>query len=112
MSNVLIQAYRTLLGADPNPDMQEWELAQTIVHQWTVPLLGEELAREYIFCIVNHVMFPTPGQTREIVGLVEDKATELFPELEGVDPHMDVIAHLERRYHEQNKKENSELKPR
>jgi hypothetical protein len=109
MINTLPEAYQKIFGGVPDPSIPEWELARDIMNHWNVPKLGEGLAQECVFRIVNHVIFPTGELTQEIVGLAEDKATELFPELEGVDPHMDVIAHLERKYHER-KNENSEIK--
>lgn len=105
----LAEAYKKISGKDPEPTISEWELARDIMARWSVPKLGEDLARECIFRIVNHVVFPTSELTKETVGIAEDRATELFPELEGVDPHMDVLAHLEHKYHEQNK-EGSEPK--
>ena len=68
-----------------------------------MPKLSEDLAKECIFRIVNHTSFPDDELTRHIVGLAEDKAVELFPELEGIDPHMDVIAHLEIKYYERKR---------
>jgi hypothetical protein len=100
MTDILIKAYANIFGSKPDPTLKEWELARAIMANWDVPALGEDLARECIFRIVNHTDFPTPETTKEVVGLAEDKATELFPELEGVDPHMDVIAHLERQHRE------------
>ena len=101
---ILREAYRKIFGTDPDPKIPEWELAREVMGHWDVPKLGEDLARECIFRIVNHVIFPTDELTREIAGSAEDKSLELFPELEGVDPHMDVIAHLERKYHERHKR--------
>jgi hypothetical protein len=99
MTDILLKAYTNIFGTKPDPALKEWELAQAIMTHWNVPALGEDLARECIFRIVNHTEFPSPEITKEVVGLAEDKAPELFPELEGIDPHMDVIAHLERQYH-------------
>jgi hypothetical protein len=111
MNNHLARAYTIIFGTEPAPELQEWEVAKAVLDKWNVPALGEELAKECIFRIVNNTDFPSQEITAEIVGTAEDKATELFSELEGLDPHMDVIAHLERKYHE-NKNENSELKNR
>jgi hypothetical protein len=52
-------------------------------------------------------MFPSPEMTHEVVEKAEHIAEELFDELRGVDPHMDVIAHLERKYHEKKEAERS-----
>lgn len=100
MDQALSQAYKILLDRYPDNDMPEWMVASEVTNKWDTRLLGEDLARECIFRIVNHTIFPTQDKTREIVGIAESRATELFPELEGVDPHMDVMAHLERIYHE------------
>lgn len=110
MSSALSKAYKLLTGTEPAAEMPEWQVAKIISARWDTRVLGEELARECIFRIVNHTIFPDPEVTREIVGQAEERATELFPELEGVDPHMDVIAHLERQYHERAGQEREMLK--
>ncbi|HUO75925.1 MAG TPA: hypothetical protein VMU12_03390 [Candidatus Paceibacterota bacterium] len=110
MNTDLVRAYELLIGTEPPTEMREWQVAKVIMENWNVPVLGESLAKECVFRIVNHVIFPTNELTQEVVGAAEDKATELFSELDGIDPHMDVIAHLERKYHERAEQEREKLK--
>lgn len=70
------------------------------MNNWDVPKLGKDLSKEVIFQVVNHISYPDKEKTTEIVGRAENFATELFRELSDIDPHMDVIAELERVYYE------------
>lgn len=92
------------------PEAQEWQLAEHVLNYWDVPKLGEDLAREVIFRIVNHVQFPTEDMAREIVGEAENKGIELFPEIGDRDPHMAVYEWLENKY--RSEKTTRESKPR
>jgi len=113
MDKTLKKSYEKIFKKEPDVDLKDWELAQKIVGEWNVPALGEDLAKETIFKIVNHISFPNGEKTVEIVGKAEEMATELFEELENVDPHMDVIAELERRYWEKKlQDQNKEMKIR
>lgn len=65
--------------------------------------IGEELALETLFEIINHTDFPTTEITYKIVGKAEDLITEFLPETSEHDPHMDVVEFLERQYYEKKK---------
>jgi hypothetical protein len=106
MAKALQEAYKIIFGKDPAEGLQEREIGREVIEHFDGRKRSEDLAKECVFRVVNHTIFPNSEVTREVVGRAEDIATELFPELEGVDPHMDVIAHLERVYHE--KKEQKE----
>lgn len=105
MDPTLKQAYLLIFGKEPEASLEDWELAKEVITHWDVPKLGESLAQECIFRIVNHISFPDRRITREIVGEAEEKATELFPELEDRDPHMAVIERLEYEYRMQKEKD-------
>lgn len=102
------KAYEKLFKKEPE-NLKDWEMSRELMKEWNVPVLGEDLAKEIIFKIVNHVSFPNHEKTVEIVGEAEEKSVELFG-LENVDPHMDVIAELERKYWEE--KRSGEMKIR
>lgn len=107
MSNsedIIDKAYAILFGNKQDPLLKRWEKAKEIAYNWNVPKLGEEIAKECVFEIVNHVSFPDSPTTKEIVGRIEHFATELFPELEGIDSSMDVILFLEYKYRNKEKK--------
>lgn len=103
MGSVLYDAHRILFGSRSADELKEWQLAREVLGGWNVPKLGEDLAKKCLFEIINHVRFPNNDLTREIVEIAEDKAEELFPELEGRDPHMAVIENLERAYLKDNR---------
>ncbi len=93
----ITEAYKKIFGHEPE-NLKDWEIAEKVVNSFNVPLMGEELAKKVIFDVVNHTSFPNHEKTTEVVGRAERFATELFKEFEGIDqPHMDEIAHLERK---------------
>jgi hypothetical protein len=97
MSTILSEAYRKLFDRDPK-DLQEWEIAKSVMNGWNVPVLGEELAKQVIFRVVNHVQFPSQEITTEVVLKAENMATELFEGEVTDEPHMAELAVLERKY--------------
>lgn len=107
MNKSIVKAFTLLFGSEPEPDKKEWQIASEILDNWNVPLLGEDLSKECLFRIINHTSFPNSKLTRLIVGIAEEKITELFPELGWQDHvHMDVVAELERKYWEGKLREN------
>src|SRR3989344_6094034 len=98
MNHVLKKAYLILFGREPDAHQPDWQIAEEIVSHWDVQKLGEVLARECLFEIILHVAYPNFEITRAIVGHAEELATELFDELANLDPHMDVIEVLEKKY--------------
>lgn len=94
---VLNEAYKKIFGKEPDK-MEEWEIARDIMDNWNVPVLGEDMAKEVIFKVVNHVIFPSNEITREVVLRAENYATELFDELRTDEPHMAELERLETEY--------------
>ena len=110
-NETIAEAYRKIYGKDPESETEEWRLASDILDNWNVPALGEDLAKETLFRIINHTPFPSEPLTESVVGVAEEKITELFPEMGESDPHMALIAELERRYWaEKEVKEKNETK--
>jgi hypothetical protein len=93
--NILSNAYMTIFSSKPE-NMAEWQMAQKLMENFDVQKLGEELAKEVIFEIVNHTSFPNNEITKEIVQRAESFAVELFSELKTNEPHMAEIERLER----------------
>lgn len=88
------EAYKKLFG--DSSAQEDWEVAKIVLDSFSVPALGEKLAKEALFDIVNHIHFPTEEMTKEIVGRAEGLATELFEELAHTDePHMAELEYLE-----------------
>lgn len=112
MEKVLNKAYKVIFEKEPESQKADWELAREILLNWNVPKMGEDLAKECIFEIIGHVQYPNQEKTTEIVGMAEDKAGELFPEIGEHDPHMDVIEWLEMKYRQTKKEGISEIKIR
>lgn len=89
------EAYEKLFDKN-SAEKEDWEVAKIVLGGFDVPALGEGLAKEVIFDIVNHIHFPTEEMTREIVGRAEALATELFSELAHTnEPHMAELEYLE-----------------
>lgn len=104
MDKAIAEAYAKIYNRSPDSEAEEWQAALEIINHWDVPLLGENLAKECLFRIINHTPFPDEVLTKSIVGVAEEKILELFPELGWQDHvHIDVVANLERKYWEQKK---------
>jgi hypothetical protein len=95
MNEVLGRAYMFIFGIRPPSSLPDWLMAEMILNKFDVPKLGEELAKQCIFQIVNHISYPDHATTRLVVGHAENLATELWDELPD-EPHMAQIAYLER----------------
>ncbi|MDP2934836.1 MAG: hypothetical protein Q8N59_03675, partial [bacterium] len=106
-----IEAYRKLFSKEPKQGVELWRLAKKVLSNWDVPKIGEELAIETLFEIINRTEFPDVETTHEIVGRAENKITEFLPELSEHDPHMDVIAYLENKYWEKKNEKTKDHNP-
>jgi len=82
-------------------------MAELLMDNFNVPELGEDLAKEVIFRVTNHVEYPNSETTQEIVIRAERKATELFDGLSD-EPHMDDIAWEETKYWAEKRNEGEE----
>jgi hypothetical protein len=100
---ILNKAYKMIFGKEPE-NLEEWQIAKEVIDNWNVPLLGEEMAKEVIFMIVNHTNFPSQELTREVVLKAENFAMELFDELKMDEPHMADIERLEFEYNQRKEK--------
>lgn len=106
----IVQAYKKLFDKEPEAEGEEWRLAKKLVSHWDVPKIGEELALEALFEIINHTNYPDAEITHRIVGRAEDLISEFLPELSEHDAHMDVIAYLEKKYWEKKQVEKEKTK--
>jgi hypothetical protein len=102
MVATLTEAYRKTFGWEPG-DMADWQIAERLMDNFNVPLLGEGLAKQCIFRIVNHIHYPDRETTTRIVLRAEGFASELWDELPD-EPHMAEIAHLENREYVENRR--------
>src|SRR5262249_3096575 len=93
MDETLKRAYKLVSDSNPSPEMLDWEIAAFVLERFNVPRLGEDLAKECIFRIVNHISYPDQETTNRIVARAEGFAGELWDDL-GDEPHM---ADLERK---------------
>lgn len=94
---LLKEAYKKIFKTEPD-NLEEWEIARDIINNWNVPVLGEELAKQVIFRIVNHIQYPSKEITGEVVLKAENFATELFGDEVSDEPHMAELERLETRY--------------
>lgn len=94
MDTILVQAYKIIMGSNPAPGMADWEIARAILEGFDVSKTGETLAKECIFRIVNHIVYPSKDLTTQIVGRAELFASELWSDL-GDEPHMADIERKE-----------------
>lgn len=104
MDQILKDGYTKIAGHEPNSDMKDSELARWLMDNWDPRLTGEDLAKECLFRIINHTIFPTPEITREIVEMAESRIGELI-DIGEHDPHMAFVEVLERNYYENKNKE-------
>lgn len=117
MNSTLKQAYRIIFGANPDPKMEDWEIAKEVIspERFDKEELGIALAREVILTIaLDPIKFPDRTTEIEIVGEAEyqAKAKNMWPNL----PNEVHVADLDRiRYSEgleQKRKAEGKLIPR
>lgn len=94
MDATLNLAYKIVFGIEPELGMKDWQIAEKLLDRFDVPKLGEELAKECIHRIVNHIPYPNNETTHRIVGRAEGFASELWDELSN-EPHMAELERLE-----------------
>ncbi len=102
MNTILKKSYQIIFNREPDRERPDWQIADDILKNWDVRKLGEDLAKGCLFEIILHVAYPDFEITRAIVGHAEEFATELFDELANLEPHMDIIEVLEKKYHEKS----------
>lgn len=91
-NKILDEACLKIFGKDF--DYDDWHIAELVVENFDVRRLGEDLARQVIFQIVNHVFYPDQEITTRIVGRAEALASELFSSISD-EPHMAELEWLE-----------------
>ena len=94
MANHLNEAYEILFNHSPNSALSDWQIAEAVLDNFNVPKLGEKLAKECIYQVVNHIAYPDQESTRRIVSRAEGFATELWDDLPD-EPHMAEIEYKE-----------------
>lgn len=95
MNQILKEAYTKITGQEPAETMKDWELADYLANSFNYRVLGEDLAKQMIFTIVNHVHdYPDDETTKRIVGKAEGIAEEMGIVDEG---HMADIEAAENR---------------
>lgn len=92
MDATLQLAYGKLWPSTDLP-IADWLMAEAILERFSVRVLGECLAKECIFRIVNHLEYPSQDVCTRIVLRAEGFASELWDDLPD-EPHM---AELERK---------------
>lgn len=94
MDQSLGQAYEVIFGFSPSEKIEDWQIAELLINNFNVRLLGEDLAKEVIFQVVNHTFYPDQETTTRIVGRAESLASELFNNISD-EPHMAELEWLE-----------------
>lgn len=99
------EAYKKLFNEEANASIKDWKIAEKILSRWDVPVLGEDLALETLFEIINHIIYPNIEITRRVVGRAENLISEFLPEFapDNADAHMDYMAFAEHKYYEEKK---------
>ncbi len=100
MDQTLSRAYKIIFETEPESGIKDWQIAEKLLEHFNIPKLGEELAKECIHRIVNHIKYPDMETTKRVVGRAEGFASELWDELPS-EPHMAEIERKE--YLEKNK---------
>ena len=88
---VLVKAYEIIFGKPP--EMPDWWTAEKLMEHFDVPKLGERLAAQCLFEIVDGIHYPDRESTTRIVGRAEGFLSEIFPEL-NQEPHMSEIGRM------------------
>lgn len=90
MDSAANRAFKKIFSKEPE-DLEQWELAQQVLKNFNIPLLGDELAKDVILEAVNSTKYPNRETLHEVVGLAEGFASEIFAEYdkhENAEPHM------------------------
>lgn len=75
-------------------DYEDWQIAELLIENFDVRKLGEDLAQQVIFQVVNHIFYPDQEDTTRIVGRAEALASELFNNIFD-EPHMADLERIE-----------------
>jgi len=94
VNHVLNQVYKVVFGFGPEIGIEDWQIAEKLLDHFDVPRLGEKLAKECIYQIVNHICYPDQETGMRIVSRAEGLASELWDNLSD-EPHMAEIERLE-----------------
>ena len=94
MDQALSRAYKIIFETEPEAGAEDWQIAEKLLDRFDIRKLGEELAKECVHRIVNHIEYPDLEITRRIVGRAEGLASELWDDLPD-EPHMAEIERKE-----------------
>ena len=94
MDATLREAYKIAFDREPDTDTEDWQLAEAILSRFTVPKLGENLAKRCVLKIINHVAFPDPERTQQVITRAVGFATELWDDLPS-EPSTEDLARKE-----------------
>jgi hypothetical protein len=90
MDSAANRAFKKIFSKEPE-GLEQWELAQQVLKNFNITLIGEELAKDVILETVNSTQYPDRETLHEVVGLAEGFASEIFDEYnkhENAEPHM------------------------
>ncbi|MBI2058116.1 MAG: hypothetical protein HYT63_04035 [Candidatus Yanofskybacteria bacterium] len=92
----LKEGYRKLFGKEPEPNMNDWQIAALVMEGLDPRVLGERLAKQCIFRVFNYLSTDADRKLMESVWfLAEDNARSFFwPGLHD-EVHKDDMAAFE-----------------
>lgn len=96
--SILRIAYTKTLNCGPS-DLDDWQIAEKLMDNFNVSVIGENDARKVLIEIINHIQFPDQETKRRVVLRAENLSTEIFDEFNkpNKEPHMAEFEHLENR---------------
>lgn len=96
--NILHETYKKIFNHGPE-NLSNWQIAEQLLDNFSVPSIGEVDARKVLLEIINHVQFPDQETRRRVVLRAENLSTEIFDEFNkpNKEPHMAEFEHLENR---------------
>lgn len=90
---IFLEAYFLLFSNYPSKRMKEWQIAESVLNNFNIRILGIEKAREFLMEVITNHGFPEE-HIRRIVGEAEGFANEVFPEIKSDEPHMADLENL------------------
>ncbi len=99
MDQTVTKAYTIIFAHPPEASLKQWDIIEQVLENWDVPKMGEDLAKESLFLIINHIpKEANEERMHDLIGQAESKIPELFPEIGLRDPDMHVVEWLEHVY--------------
>lgn len=94
MNQIIIRAYNKIFNQGPPADTQDWQAAEKILNNFSVPKLNEELAEQFLVEVILRIEYPDQETTSRLVGRAEGLIGELREDLPD-EPHMAEIERSE-----------------